>query len=175
MKKIGLILFAFLAMTFSAVAQDNGERRMRRGEAPRMNKEQMVENMTQRQVKRLKLTAEQTAQMKALNEALVTEMMADNSGRQARNESVETRRQMTREQRDAARKEREKRTTEMQNNYAKKVKAVLTPEQFAEFEKMQKERPQQRRPQGDNRQGGRRGGQGGGQRGGQGGFGGGRN
>ncbi len=174
MKKIGLILFAFLAMTFSAVAQDNGERRARR-EGPRMNKEQMVENMTKRQVERLKLTKEQTDQMKVLNEALVTEMMANNPGRQVRTESAATRRQMTSEQREAARKEREKRTTEMQSNYAKKVKAVLTPEQFAEFEKMQKERPQGRNQNGRRGgQGGPRGGQGGGPRGGQGGFGGGR-
>lgn len=165
MKKIGLILFAFLAMTFSAMAQDNGERRERRG-GQRMNKEQMVERMTQRQVERLKLTKEQTAQMKVLNESLVTEMMAGRTERPNRNDSNASR-QMSREERDSVRQAREKRMTEMQNNYVTLVKAVLTPEQFTEFEKMQKERPQGRfgGPR-DGQRGGQRGGQGGGQRGG---------
>lgn len=140
MKKIGLILFAFLAMSVCAMAQDEGRQRgQRQGRMPRFNKEQMVKNMTDRQVERLKLTDEQTAQMKVLNEALVTEMM---SQRPQMGKPGEPRQELTREEREKMRAEREKKMTEMQNNYVTLVKAVLSEEQFAEFEKMQKERPQ---------------------------------
>lgn len=157
MKKLGLILFAFLAMSVCAMAQDEGRQRgQRQGRMPRFNKEQMVKNMTDRQVERLKLTDEQTAQMKVLNEALVTEMM---SQRSQMDNPDEPRQELTREEREKMRAEREKKMTEMQNNYMTLVKAVLSEEQFAEFEKMQKERPQGSRQ----RQGGprdRQGGQG---------------
>lgn len=158
MRKIGLILVAFLLMSVGAVAQQNAGNRERR--APRMDKATMVERMTERQVKRLKLTEKQVEQMKVLNEALVTEMMA---GATPQRDSI-PRREQTREQREAQRKAREARMEEMRNNYVTLVKAVLTPEQFVEFEKMQKERPQgmQGRQGGRNRQGGPRGGQRGG-------------
>lgn len=143
MKKFGLILFAFLAMSVCAVAQGEGRQRGER-RMQRMNKEQMVERMTQRQVERLKLTDEQTAQMKVLNEALVTEMM---SQRPERNDSV-PRKELTREEREEMRKQHQAKMEEMQNNYVTLVQAVLTPEQFTEFEKMQKERPRGPRPGG---------------------------
>ena len=78
MKKLGLILFAFMAMCACVMAQEQGAGRQRGQRAngmPQFNKEQMVKMMTDRQVERLKLTDEQTAQMKVLNEALITEMM----------------------------------------------------------------------------------------------------
>lgn len=152
MKKIGLILFALMLMSVGAVAQQNAGGRERR--APRMDKATMVKRMTDNQVKRLKLTKEQTEQMNVLNEAYVTEMMAQGP---QRNDSI-PRREMSREERDAQRKAREARMNEMRNNYVTLAKAILTPEQFKEFEKMQKERPQGRQ----GRQGGQRG-----QRGGQ--------
>ena len=142
MKKIGMIMFALLLMSVGAIAQ-NEQRRA--PQMPRMDKKAMVENMTKRQVERLKLTDEQTAQMKVLNEALVTEMMA---GRPQMNDSV-PRKELSREELEAQRKVREKRMEEMRNNYVTLTKASLTPEQFVEFEKMQKERPQgMGRPQG---------------------------
>ena len=52
MKKIGLILLSLVLMSVGAVAQNNNAGRERR--APRMDKETMVKNMTDRQVKRLK-------------------------------------------------------------------------------------------------------------------------
>ena len=136
MKKIGLILFALMLMSVGAVAQQNAGGRERR--APRMDKATMVKRMTDNQVKRLKLTKEQTEQMNVLNEAYVTEMMAQGP---QRNDSI-PRREMSREERDAQRKAREARMNEMRNNYVTLAKAILTPEQFKEFEKMQKERPQ---------------------------------
>ena len=168
MKKIGLILLSLVLMSVGAVAQNNNAGRERR--APRMDKETMVKNMTDRHVKRLKLTEKQTEQMKVLNEALVTEMMSGTNQRNGvqRNDNqggnAQPGRVLSREEREEARKAREKRMTEMQNNYVTLVKAVLTPEQFVEFEKMQKERPQGRfgngnRP-GGNRPGGPRGGEG---------------
>ena len=132
MKKIGLILFALMLMSVGAVAQQNAGGRERR--APRMDKATMVKRMTDNQVKRLKLTKEQTEQMNVLNEAYVTEMMAQGP---QRNDSI-PRREMSREERDAQRKAREARMNEMRNNYVTLAKAILTPEQFKEFEKMQK-------------------------------------
>lgn len=152
MKKFGLIMFAFLAMSVCVMAQDeNRQRGERQGRMPRFNKEQMVKSMTDRQVERLKLTEKQVEQMKVLNEALVTEMM---SQRPQMGQPGEARKEMTAEEREKMRAEREKKMTEMQNNYVTLVKAVLTEEQFTEFEKMQKERPQGfRQGQGGPRQG----------------------
>lgn len=141
MKKLGLILFAFMAMCACVMAQEQGAGRQRGQRAngmPQFNKEQMVKMMTDRQVERLKLTDEQTAQMKVLNEALITEMM--NQRPQMGNPQAFQ--EMTPEELEKMRKEREKKLTEMQNNYITLVKVVLTEEQFSEFEKMQKERPQ---------------------------------
>ena len=55
------------------------------------------------------------------------------------------------------RKEREKSLTEMQNNYVTLVKVILSEEQFVEFEKMQKERPQVGQQRGNRDRNGRRG------------------
>ena len=101
MKKLGLMLFAFLAMSMCAIAQNfggddfggqgfggqgfggqdfggqgfggqgfggmgmgmgMGGQRANGGAMPQFNKEQLVKNMTDRQVERLKLTPEQTEQ-----------------------------------------------------------------------------------------------------------------
>ncbi len=176
MKKIGLVLFAFLAMSVCAVAQ-NDRPRGERGGAPRMNREQMVKNMTDNQVKRLKLNKEQAAKMQVLNDSLMSATMGGFGTRQ-RNAP---RSEMSQSDREAQRKDREARTAKAREKYNKEVKAILTPEQYKEFEKMEKERPQQ------GFGGGRRGGQGGpngfsggrpngpGGQGGPGGFGGGRN
>ena len=179
MKKIGLILFAFLAMGVSVVAQ-NDRPRGERGGAPRMNREQMVKNMTDNQVKRLKLNKEQAAKMQVLNDSLMSATMGGFGTRQRNAPRTE----MSQADRDAQRKEREVRTAKAREKYNKDVKAILTPEQYKEFEKMEKERPQQgfggRRTNGPGGQGGP-GGFGGGRpnapggQGGPGGFGGGRN
>ena len=133
MKKLGLILFAFLAMSVCALAQGQGEGRQRgqrSGGMPGFNKEQMVKSMTDRQKDRLKLTDKQVEQMKVLNESLVTEMMKQ----RPQMVNPQERQQMTSEEREKQRKEREKKMTEMQNNYVTLVKAVLTEDQFKEFE-----------------------------------------
>ena len=183
MKKLGLMLFAFLAMSMCALAQNFGGddfggqgfggqdfggqgfggqgfggqgmglgmgmgmrgQRPNGGAMPQFSveqKKQMVKNMTDRQVERLKLTPEQTEQMNVLNEALVAEMSKQftpgaNNGAQA----VDFQ-NMKPEDFEKMRKEREKTLNEMQNNYVTLVKVILTEEQFVEFEKMQKERPQ---------------------------------
>lgn len=159
MKKIALFLFALMVMVAGAMAQENNNRGEGR-RAPQMNKETMVKNMTDRQVKRLKLNDQQTEQMKVLNTAYVDELMASMPQMPGFGQNrAEGQKQMTAEEREAERKKRQKRMEEMQNNYVTLVKAILTEEQFVEFEKMQKERPQM-----GNRQGQR--GQRGGQRGG---------
>lgn len=177
MKKIGLFLFAFLAMSVVALAQNDERRAMRRGNAPRMNKEQMVENMTKRQVERLKLTDKQAAQMKELNETLFAGMTGERrqSTDVSKEKETEKNRVLTREEREERRKQREAQTEEARKNYMKSAKEILTPEQFVEFEKMQKEQQQGRRGQGNrggNRGQGGRGGNRGDFGGGQGRFGG---
>ena len=177
MKKIGLMLFAFLAMSVCAMAQNEGRpARGERGGMGRMNREQMVKNMTDNQVKRLKLNKEQAAKMQVLNDSLMSSMMGG-FGQGQRNNTP--RREMSSEDRAAQRKAMETRMTQAREKYNKGVKAILTAEQYKEFEKMQNERPQGFRQGGQRGQGGqgRPGGQGGprGNRGGQGGNFGGRN
>ena len=65
MKKIGLILFAFLAMSVCAMAQ-----------MPNFDRGEMLKNMTKQQVERLKLNEEQTAKMLVLNDSLMSSMMS---------------------------------------------------------------------------------------------------
>ena len=181
MKKLGLMLFAFLAMSMCAIAQNfggddfggqgfggqgfggqdfggqgfggqgfggmgmgmgMGGQRANGGAMPQFNKEQLVKNMTDRQVERLKLTPEQTEQMKVLNDALMTERMnqfTQQMGNGAQRPEIQN---MKPEDFEKMRQEREKKLAEMQNNYVTLVKVILTEEQFVEFEKMQKERPQ---------------------------------
>ena len=141
MKKLGLILFAFIAMGMYAMAQGQGFPGNGQGRMPGMTKEMkemMVKNMTDRQVERLKLSEEQTAQMKVLNEALITQMMAQFT---PPTDSV-PRKELTREEMEKLRKEHEAKLNEMQNSYVTLTKVILSEEQFKEFEKMQKERPQ---------------------------------
>lgn len=181
MKKLGLTLFAFLAMSMCAVAQNfggddfggqgfggqdfggqgfggqgfggqgfggmgmgmgMGGQRANGGAMPQFNKEQMVKNMTDRQVERLKLTPEQTEQMKVLNEALMTERMNQITQQMGNGAQRPDFQNMKPEDFEKMRKEREQKLAEMQNNYVTLVKVILTEEQFVEFEKMQKERPQ---------------------------------
>ncbi|MBR3896521.1 MAG: hypothetical protein IKJ42_05835 [Bacteroidaceae bacterium] len=199
MKKLGLMLFAFLAMSMCAIAQNfggddfggqgfggqdfggqgfggqgfggqgfggqgmgmgMGGQRFNGGAMPQFSKEQkkqMVKNMTDRQVERLKLTPEQTEQMSVLNEALVAEMSkqftpgANNGGQRPDFQNMKP------EDFEKMRKEREKSLTEMQNNYVTLVKVILSEEQFVEFEKMQKERPQVGQQRGNRDRNGRRG------------------
>ena len=64
MKKFGLILFASLAMSVGAMAQ-----------MPNFDRGEMVKNMTNGQVERLKLNKDQAAKMQALNDTLMSSMM----------------------------------------------------------------------------------------------------
>ncbi|MBQ8737249.1 MAG: DUF4890 domain-containing protein [Bacteroidaceae bacterium] len=133
MKKLGLVLFAFLAMSVCTMAQNENRER-----APRMNREQMVKSMTENHAKRLNLNAEQTAKMQVLNDSLMSNMMSGFGQRQGGTSY----RDMSQEERDAMRKERETKMNAAREKYNKGVKAILTEEQYKEFEKMQKETPQ---------------------------------
>lgn len=167
MKKLGLMLLAFVTMMAGASAQENAERRgERRG--PRMDKETMIARMTERQVKQLSLDEAQAEQMKVLNAeyfAQLEELMR--AGRPEPNDSVAPK-EMSREEQEAFRKELDAKTAAVREGYLAKVKEVLTPEQYEKFEKMEKERPRGGRPGGrpDGRRGGDRGPRGGGERGG---------
>ncbi len=158
MKKLGLVLFAFLAMSLGVMAQPDGGRRDdgRRGQRM-MSPEKMVERMTERQTERLKLTDEQKASMQALNTAYMAKMRQPRPEKKDEGEV----KNMTKEERQALRQANMERMKTVRAEYEAEVKKVLTPEQYAEFEKMQKERPQGNRQRGgrpDGDRGPRRGG-----------------
>jgi len=117
MKKIGLILFASLAMSVGAMAQ-----------MPNFDRGEMLKNMTKQQVERLKLNEEQAAKMLVLNDSLMSSMMS----------GFRPGADMGQVDFEAMRAKMEK----AREKYTKGVKALLTEEQYKEFEKMQKERMQ---------------------------------
>ena len=92
---------------------------------------------TENHAKRLNLNAEQTAKMQVLNDSLMSNMMGGFGQRQGGTSY----RDMSQEERDAMRKERETKMNAAREKYNKGVKAILTEEQYKEFEKMQKETP----------------------------------
>lgn len=117
MKKNGLILFAFLAMSVSAMAQ-----------MPNFDRGEMLKNMTKEQAERLKLNETQAAKMLVLNDSLMSSMMS----------GFRPGADMGQVDFEAMRAKMEK----AREKYTKGVKALLTEEQYKEFEKMQKERMQ---------------------------------
>ena len=117
MKKIGLILFASLAMSVGAMAQ-----------MPNFDRSEMLKNMTNNQTERLKLNKEQAAKMLVLNDSLMSPMMGGfTPGADMGQMDFEA-------MRAKMEKAREK--------YNKGVKALLTADQYKEFEKMQEEQRQ---------------------------------
>ena len=117
MKKFGLILFASLAMSVGAMAQ-----------MPNFDRGEIVKNMTNGQVERLKLNKDQAAKMQALNDTLMSSMMGGfTPGADPGQMDFEA-------MRANMEKAREK--------YNKGVKALLTADQYKEFEKMQAEQRQ---------------------------------
>ncbi|MBR2359917.1 MAG: hypothetical protein IKJ42_03710 [Bacteroidaceae bacterium] len=117
MKKIGLILFASLAMSVGAMAQ-----------MPNFDRSEMLKNMTNNQTERLKLNKEQAAKMLVLNDSLMSSMMGGfTPGADMGQMDFEA-------MRAKMEKAREK--------YNKGVKALLTADQYKEFEKMQEEQRQ---------------------------------
>ena len=117
MKKIGLILFASLAMSVGAMAQ-----------MPNFDRGEMLKNMTKQQVERLKLNEEQAAKMLVLNDSLMSSMMS----------GFRPGADMGQVDFEAMRAKMEK----AREKYTKGVKELLTEEQYKEFEKMQKEHMQ---------------------------------
>ena len=113
MKKIGLILFASLAMSVGAMAQ-----------MPNFDRGEMLKNMTKQQVERLKLNEEQAAKMLVLNDSLMSSMMS----------GFRPGADMGQVDFEAMRAKMEK----AREKYTKGVKALLTEEQYKEFEKMRK-------------------------------------
>lgn len=158
MRKLVMVFFAFCAISMGLMAQGEvGRRENGRREQRMISPEKMAERMTERQTERLKLSDEQKAGMQALNSAYVTKM------RQPRPEMKDGDevKKMSKEERQALRQASMERMKTIRAEYEAEVKKVLTPEQYAEFEKMQKERPQGNRPRGgrsDGQRGPRRGG-----------------
>ena len=112
-----MILFASLAMSVSAMAQ-----------MPNFDRGEILKNMTKQQVERLKLNEEQAAKMLVLNDSLMSSMMSGfRPGADMGQVDFEAMRAKMEKARD---------------KYTKGVKALLTEEQYKEFEKMQKEHMQ---------------------------------
>lgn len=154
MKKILFALLLAIVSTSSVMAQDNFQRGNRqgfggqRGDRPRMTPEQMAEQRTKQMVERYNLNDEQAQKLAALNK----EMMQPRE-RQAQNDSVRQ-----------ARPRREGGQMGPQNGnrqrgwgnmggfgeeYAAKLKEILTPEQYAKYEEdMQQMRNRMRQGQG---------------------------
>jgi hypothetical protein len=116
MKKIGF-LFAFLAMSVCAMAQ-----------MPNFDRGEMLKNMTNKQAERLKLNKEQAAKLLVLNDSLMSSMMS----------GFTPGADMGQIDFEAVRAKMEK----AREKYNKGVKALLTAEQYKEFEKMQEEQRQ---------------------------------
>ena len=160
MKKIGFVAILFLMVALGTVAQEES-RRMRPRGGQRMNKEMMAKRMTERQAKRLSLTDVQQDSMLIFNSDYLAQMQALRSNRpnhnraQVANDSLSGKKMDKKEMRKQ-RKEMEKQSAAQMDSlrtvYMMRVKSVLTEKQFAEFEKMQSERPQHgRRPDGPHR------------------------
>ena len=116
MKKIGF-LFAFLAMSVCAMAQ-----------MPNFDRGEMLKNKTNNQAERLKLNKEQAAKLLVLNDSLMSSMMS----------GFTPGADMGQIDFEAVRAKMEK----AREKYNKGVKALLTAEQYKEFEKMQEEQRQ---------------------------------
>lgn len=157
MKKFGFMAILFSMVALGTVAQENSRRMRPRGEH-RMNKEMMAKRMTERQTQRLSLTDVQQDSMQVFNLEFLTQMQAlrpdrsDHRREQVVSDSLSNKK-MDRKEMRKRRKEMEKQSTAQMDSlrtvYNMRVKSVLSDEQYAEFEKMQSERPQHgRRPDG---------------------------
>jgi Spy/CpxP family protein refolding chaperone len=140
MKKIGILLVAFLLVASISNAQERGggERPSKtapqggsRGGRPQMNPEEMVKRQTQRLVEELKLNKDQEAKVTAINKKYTEKRPFDFA-----------------KMRDASDDERAKMREEMMKIQAernKEIRAVLTPDQAKIFDENQKKREEMRR------------------------------
>lgn len=140
MKKIGILLVAFLLVAGISYAQERGggDRPSKsmpqggpRGDRPQMNPEEMVKRQTQRLVEELKLNKDQEAKVLAINKKYTEKRPFDFA-----------------KMRDASDEERAKMREEMmkiQVEKNKEIRAVLTPEQAKIFDENQKKREEMRK------------------------------
>jgi Spy/CpxP family protein refolding chaperone len=140
MKKIGILLVAFLLVAGISNAQErgSGERPSKsepqggvKGNRPQMNPEEMVKRQTQRLVEELKLNKDQEAKVLAINKKYTEKRPFDFA-----------------KMRDASDEERAKMREEMMKIQAernKEIRAVLTPEQAKLFDENQKKREAMRK------------------------------
>jgi Spy/CpxP family protein refolding chaperone len=140
MKKIGILLVAFLLVAGISYAQERGggDRPSKsmpqggpRGDRPQMNPEEMIKRQTQRLVDELKLNKDQEAKVLAINKKYTEKRPFDFA-----------------KMRDASDEERAKMREEMlkiQAERNKEIRAVLTPEQAKIFDENQKKREEMRR------------------------------
>ena len=140
MKKIGILLVAFLLVVGISYAQERGggDRPSKsmpqggtRGDRPQMNPEEMIKRQTQRLVDELKLNKDQEAKVLAINKKYTEKRPFDFA-----------------KMRDASDEERAKMREEMmkiQAERSKEIRAVLTPEQAKIFDENQKKREEMRR------------------------------
>lgn len=140
MKRIGILLVAFLLVAGISNAQERGggDRPSKsapqggpRGDRPQMNPEEMLKRQTQRLVEELKLNKDQEAKVMAINKKYNEKRPFDFA-----------------KMRDASDEERAKMREEMtkiQADKNKEIRAILTPEQAKTFDENQKKREEMRR------------------------------
>lgn len=148
MKKLGVLLIAFLLVSGISLAQERGggERPSKsmpqggpRGDRPQMNPEEMVKRQTQRLVDDLKLNKDQESKVLAINKKYLEKRPFDFA-----------------KMRDASDEERAKMRDEMRKAQVernKEIRAILTPEQAKTFDENLKKREEMRR-NGQGRMGG---------------------
>jgi len=148
MKRLGVMLVAFLFATGITFAQERGggsrpsktmEQGRPGGNRPQMNPEEMVKRQTQRLVDELKLNKDQEAKVLAINKKYMEKQSGDWS-----------------KMRDASDEERAAMRESMQKIQAEKnkeIKALLTAEQVKLFDENLKKREEMRR-NGQGRMGG---------------------
>lgn len=134
MKKISIMLVAMFAIMFAANAQEGRPQRTE-GERPgRPSMEEMQKRQLESMKEALTLTDDQVAKVKVINEEAGKKNRALFENREPGQDRSVMREKMT----------------EIRNEQNKKLKKVLTEEQYTKWTKMQEERMQNRQNRGGN-------------------------
>ena len=144
MKKVVLTMIAAVAMSFSAMAQEQPQNDQRR----QFNPEEMAKNRTEEAVKKYGLNEDQAAKLLDLNKRFADKLRPNRNIRQGRPGGNRERRM---EMPDSTRKEMGQRTDmrarmeqmrKVQDEYNQELKGILTEEQFKAYEKDEQSRRQ---------------------------------
>lgn len=145
MKKVVLTIIAAVAMSFSAMAQEQPQNDQRR----EFNPEEMAKNRTEEAVKKYGLNEEQASKLLDLNKRFSEKMRPmrrdmrpgrPNGNRGQRMEKPDSVKKEVRQRPDMRARMEEMRKT--MDEYNKELKTILTEEQFKAYEKDEQNRRQ---------------------------------